>query len=67
MSCITDRLSFTDFTPAGNRVVYDIDDFLRGNPLEQAQIYEILHRIADPNGATAITVEEIRNEMEMLK
>ena len=67
MSCISERLSFTDFTPQGNRVVYDIDDFLRGNPLEQAQIYETLHRISDANGATAITIDEIREEMEMLK
>ena len=60
MSIIEQRLSFADFTPAGNRVLFDLDDFLRGNPYERAQVYEILNRIG------AMSVEEIREEEDML-
>ncbi len=58
--CIEQRLSFADFTPAGNRVSFDLDDFLRGNPYERAQVYEILNRIG------AMSIEEIREEEDML-
>jgi HK97 family phage portal protein len=60
MSIIEQRLSFADFTPAGNRVSFDLDDFLRGNPYERAQVYEILNRIG------AMSVDEIREEEDML-
>jgi HK97 family phage portal protein len=60
MSIVEQRLSFPDFTPAGNRVTFDLDDFLRGNPYERAQVYEILNRIG------AMTTEEIREEEDML-
>ena len=60
MSIIEQRLSFADFTPAGNRVSFDLDDFLRGNPQERAQVYEILNRIG------AMSIEEIREEEDML-
>jgi HK97 family phage portal protein len=60
MSIIEERLSFADFTPAGNAVKFDLDDFLRGNPMERAQMYEILNRIG------AMSIEEIREEEDML-
>jgi HK97 family phage portal protein len=60
MSIIEQRLSFPDFTPAGNKVLFDLDDFLRGNPFERAQVYEILNRIG------AMSIEEIREEEDML-
>jgi HK97 family phage portal protein len=60
MSIIEQRLSFQDFTPQGNRVSFDLDDFLRGNPYERAQVYEILNRIG------AMSVDEIREEEDML-
>ena len=60
MSIIEQRLSFADFTPAGNRVLFDLDDFLRGNPYERAQVYEILNRIG------AMSIDEIREEEDML-
>jgi HK97 family phage portal protein len=60
MSIIEQRLSFQDFTPQGNRVLFDVDDFLRGNPFERAQVYEILNRIG------AMSVDEIREEEDML-
>jgi hypothetical protein len=53
-------LSFADFVPAGTDVKFDVDDFLRGNPLERAQVYEILNRIG------AMSVEEIREDEDML-
>jgi HK97 family phage portal protein len=60
MSIIEQRLSFQDFTSLGNEVKFDLDDFLRGNPHERAQVYEILNRIG------AMSVEEIREEEDML-
>jgi hypothetical protein len=41
-------------------VRFDLDDFLRGNPLERAQVYEILNRIG------AMTIEEIREEEDII-
>ena len=60
MAIIEERMSFQDFTPAGNRVSFDLDDFLRGNPYERAQVYEILNRIG------AMSIDEIREEEDML-
>jgi HK97 family phage portal protein len=60
MSIIEQRLSFQDFTPQGNRVLFDLDDFLRGNAFERAQVYEILNRIG------AMSINEIREEEDML-
>ena len=60
MTVIEQRLSFADFVPAGTEVKFDVDDFLRGNPLERAQVYEILNRIG------AMSVEEIREEEDLL-
>ena len=60
MSIIEERLSFADFTPAGNKVRFDLDDFLRGNPYERAQVYEILNRIG------AMSIDEIREEEDLL-
>ena len=54
------RLSFSDFTPAGTKVRFDLDDFLRGNPLERAQVYEILNRIG------VMSVDEIREEEDLV-
>lgn len=54
------RLSFADITPAGTKVRFDLDDFLRGNPLERAQVYEILNRIG------AMSVDEIREEEDLI-
>lgn len=60
MSQIEQRMSFSDFTPAGQVVKFDVDDFLRGNPLERAQVYEILNRIG------AMSIDEIREEEDLL-
>jgi HK97 family phage portal protein len=60
LTIIEQRLSLTDFTPASQYVRFDLDDFLRGNPYERAQVYEILNRIG------AMTIEEIREEEDII-
>jgi hypothetical protein len=49
-----------DFVGQGNDVRYALDDFLRGNPLERAQVYDILNRIG------AMSVDEIRQQEDLL-
>ena len=66
MSAIEQRMSFADFTPLGQEVKFDLDDFLRGNPLERAQVYKILNEIRDEQGNAAMTIDEIREEEDML-
>jgi HK97 family phage portal protein len=60
LTSIEQRLSMPDFVGAGNEVRYALDDFLRGNPLERAQVYEILNRIG------AMSVDEIRQQEDLL-
>jgi len=60
LTAIEQRLSMPDFVGQGNEIRYDLDDFLRGNPLERAQVYEILNRIG------AMSIDEIREEEDML-
>ena len=60
MTAIEQRLSLSDFTPLGQDVKFDLDDFLRGNPMERAQVYEILNRIG------AMSIDEIREEEDLL-
>jgi HK97 family phage portal protein len=60
MTAIEQRISLSDFTPLGQEVKFNLDDFLRGNPLERAQVYEILNRIG------AMSIEEIREEEDLL-
>ena len=54
------RLSLPDFVPNPVMVRFDLDDFLRGNPLERAQVYEILNRIG------AMSVEQIQREEDLI-
>jgi phage portal protein BeeE len=60
LTAIEQRLSMPDFVGQGNDVRYALDDFLRGNPLERAQVYEILNRIG------AMSVDEIRQQEDLL-
>ena len=60
MTVIEQRLSQNDFLPSGQYARYDLDDFLRGNPLERAQVYQIL------NGIGAMSIDEIREEEDMI-
>ena len=48
-----------DITPRGQEVRFDLDDYLRGNPLEQI---EVLGKMLDYG---LISVEEAREEMDL--
>jgi HK97 family phage portal protein len=60
MTVIEQRLSQSDFLPSGQFARYNFAEFLRGNPLERAQVYQIL------SGIGAITADEIRQEEDMI-
>jgi HK97 family phage portal protein len=57
---IEQRLSMPDFVGQGNEIRYSLDEYLRGNPLERAQVYEILNRIG------AMSIQEIREEEDLI-
>jgi hypothetical protein len=56
MSAITDRLSMPDVTKRGYLVRFDLDDYLRADPLTRWQTYQIGKQIG------ALPVDEIRAE-----
>jgi len=58
ITCIEDRLSMDDVTPRGQYVKFDLDDFLRGNPADQADIAIKLTQ------AGIITVDEARDMVD---
>ena len=58
ITCIEDRLSMDDVTPRGQYVKFDLDDFLRGNPADQADIAIKLTE------AGIITVDEARDMVD---
>jgi phage portal protein BeeE len=59
MSCIEERLTMNDVTPRGQKVRFDLDDYLRGNPLEQI---EVLGKMLEYG---LIDVDEAREEMDL--
>jgi HK97 family phage portal protein len=59
MACISERLTMNDLTPRGQIVKFDIDDYLRGNPLEQIEVLEKML------AAGIINVDEAREEMDL--
>jgi hypothetical protein len=59
MSCIEERLSMRDISPRGSKVRFDLDDYLRGNPLEQI---EVLGKMLEYG---LINVDEAREEMDL--
>lgn len=56
MRAITDRLSMGDTTKRGNRVVFDLDDYLKSNPTERWGVYEKALNLK------VMTVDEVRAE-----
>lgn len=56
MSAISDRLSMGDVTRRGQRVGWDLDEYMRANPVERWQTYEIGLR------NEVVSVPEIREE-----
>jgi len=61
LKAIEQRLSMPDFTPNTQEVEFDMDDFLRGNPLERAQTLEILVR------SGIMTIDEARMEEDLIR
>jgi HK97 family phage portal protein len=59
MSCISERLSMNDITPRGSTVRFDLDDYLRGNPLEQVEVLSKMLEVG------IIDVEEARESMDL--
>jgi HK97 family phage portal protein len=59
MSCIEERLGMPDITPVSQVIRFDLDDYLRGNPLEQI---EVLTKMLE---AGLISVDEAREEMDL--
>jgi HK97 family phage portal protein len=60
LKAIEERLSLPDFVPNPVMTRFALDDFLRGNALERAQVYEILNRIG------AMSVEQIQREEDLI-
>jgi HK97 family phage portal protein len=60
LKAIEERLSLPDFVPSPVMTRFALDDFLRGNALERAQVYEILNRIG------AMSVEQIQREEDLI-
>ena len=54
------RLSMPDFIPNTGEIRFSLDDFLRGDPLQRAQIYQILNSIG------VMSVDEIRQEEDLI-
>jgi HK97 family phage portal protein len=60
LSVIEQRMSFADFVPAGQKVRFDLDDFLRGSLSERIAAYKTLYEIG------ALSIEEIRQEEDLI-
>ena len=61
LTAIEQRLSMDDVTVSTQYVEYDLDDFLRGNPLERADVYSKLIPLG------VLTVEEAREEEDLVR
>jgi HK97 family phage portal protein len=60
LTAIEQRLSMPDFVSSTTEIRFSLDDFLRGNALERAQVYQILNTIG------AMSVEQIREEEDLI-
>lgn len=60
LTAIEQRLSMADFVSSTTEIRFSLDDFLRGNALERAQVYQILNTIG------AMSVEQIREEEDLI-
>lgn len=65
MLAISQRLTMGDITPGGNRVAFDIDDYLKANPKDRWTVYQIASNIKDEHGRPSISVDEIRAEEDL--
>jgi HK97 family phage portal protein len=60
LAAIEQRLSMPDFCPSTGEIRFSLDEFLRSDALQRAQVYEILNRIG------AMSVEQIREEEDLI-
>jgi HK97 family phage portal protein len=60
LTAIEQRLSMSDFIPSGTEIRHSVDDFLRGDPLQRAQVYQILNSIG------AMSVAQIQEEEDLI-
>lgn len=58
---IEQRLSQPDFVSSSTEIRFSLDDFLRGDALQRAQVYEILNRIG------AMSIEQVQEEEDLIK
>lgn len=61
LSAIEERLSLPDMVSSTTEVRFDLDDFLRGNALERAQVYQILTTIG------AMSIEQVQEEEDLIR
>jgi phage portal protein BeeE len=60
LTSIEQRLSMPDFISSTQEVRFSLDEFLRTDALQRAQVYEILNRIG------AMSVEQIQEEEDLI-
>jgi HK97 family phage portal protein len=60
LTAIEQRLSMPDFISSTGEIRFDLDNFLRTDALQRAQVYEILNRIG------AMSVEQIQREEDLI-
>jgi phage portal protein BeeE len=60
LTSIEQRLSMPDFVSSTQEVRFSLDEFLRTDALQRAQVYEILNRIG------AMSVEQIQQEEDLI-
>jgi HK97 family phage portal protein len=60
LTSIEQRLSMPDFIASTGEIRFDLDNFLRTDALQRAQVYEILNRIG------AMSVEQIQREEDLI-
>jgi phage portal protein BeeE len=61
LTAIEQRLSMDDVTVRGQYVEFDLDDFLRGDPLTRADVYSKLIPLG------VLTVDEAREEEDLVR
>ena len=60
LAAIEQRLSMPDFISSTGVIRFSLDEFLRTDALQRAQVYEILNRIG------AMSIEQIREEEDLI-
>jgi HK97 family phage portal protein len=60
LTSIEQRLSMPDFISSTSQIRFSLDNFLRTDALQRAQVYEILNRIG------AMSVEQIQEEEDLI-